>query len=377
MAGTEVWMLKYIQNFDKILQFQVLGFQMLAEDIEKKITEQRNNLKTDRLDMSFGEILNLFDEEAFIINPEFQRLFRWDIDQQTRFVESILLGIPIPPIFVAEDQDGKWELVDGLQRISTVLSFFGKLPLDEKNNLKLSSGELLNDSIKDVTIKDLSLKLQHTIKRSVCRVEILRWDSDIDMRYELFNRLNTGSSPLTAQELRNCIYIGEFNTMIRRLASNSSFIELLSLSTKRNEEMYHEELILRFFANKLSDRIIRKNLQYYLDSFIQKVHKSEIEINYQEEERNFEKLVSYMSANCSQEIFKAENKRFSANHFEAIFYALDMYYDQYKDFPDLFNAKILELKEDDEYKVANDSSTGLQYRTKNKLDRVKKVFSND
>lgn len=350
---------------------------MPFDDLEQKITEQRNTLKTDRLDMSFGEILNLFDDKALLINPEFQRLFRWDTDQQTRFIESILLGIPIPPIFVAEDKDGKWELVDGLQRTSTILSFFGKLPIAEKNNLKLSSGELLNDSIKELTINDLSLKLQYTIKRSVCRVEILRWDSDIDMRYELFNRLNTGSSPLTAQELRNCIYIGSFNTIIRSLANSPKFIEVLALSPKKSEQMYHEELILRFFANKFSDKIIRKNLQFYLDSFIKKVQKEEIIINFEEEQKNFEKLIDYIYENCTQEIFKAENKRFSANHFEAIFYVLDNYYDLYENDPASFNAKIVELKEDAEYKTANDSSTGLQYRTINKLDRAAKVFSND
>jgi uncharacterized protein with ParB-like and HNH nuclease domain len=84
-------------------------------DLEQKISELRNELKTDRLDMSFGEIMSIFESGDLVISPEYQRAYRWTDEQKTRFIESILLGIPIPPIFVAEDTSGKWELVDGLQ----------------------------------------------------------------------------------------------------------------------------------------------------------------------------------------------------------------------------------------------------------------------
>src|ERR1051326_9001103 len=97
------------------------------EILEQEVIKTRNSLSTDRLDMSFGEIMSMYERYELIIDPEFQRLFRWSDYQKTRFIESLLLGIPIPPIFVAEDRNGKWELVDGLQRLSTVLSFFGLL----------------------------------------------------------------------------------------------------------------------------------------------------------------------------------------------------------------------------------------------------------
>src|SRR5258706_16231751 len=101
---------------------------MKKDDVlEQEVIETRNSLSTDRLDMSFGEIMSMYERGEIIIDPEFQRLFRWTDYQKTRFMESLLLGIPIPPIFVAEDQNGRWELVDGLQRLSTVLSFFGML----------------------------------------------------------------------------------------------------------------------------------------------------------------------------------------------------------------------------------------------------------
>ena len=120
---------------------------MNLEEKRKKLFEQveasRKEIRADRMDMSFGEIMNMYDEGELIISPEFQRAFRWGRDKQTKFIESLILGIPIPPIFVAETKGNVWELVDGLQRISTVLSFFGKLNDREKNNLVLEKTSIL------------------------------------------------------------------------------------------------------------------------------------------------------------------------------------------------------------------------------------------
>ncbi len=95
--------------------------------IDVEIVDARNEIRTDKLDISFGEIANLYENKELIITPEYQRLFRWQSTQKSRFIESILLGIPTPAIFVAEDESGVWELVDGLQRVSTVLEFMGLL----------------------------------------------------------------------------------------------------------------------------------------------------------------------------------------------------------------------------------------------------------
>lgn len=95
------------------------------EKILSDIENSRNTLQTDKLDMSFGEIMNMYERDEIIINPDFQRLYRWTDYQKTRFIESVIIGIPIPPIFVAENSQGRWEVVDGLQRLSTIFSFSG------------------------------------------------------------------------------------------------------------------------------------------------------------------------------------------------------------------------------------------------------------
>ena len=95
--------------------------------LDKQIESARKEIATDGYDMSVGEILNLYRDGELIIHPEYQRLFRWDPSRKTRFIESLLLGIPLPPIFVFQTKTGVWELIDGLQRLSTIFEFVGVL----------------------------------------------------------------------------------------------------------------------------------------------------------------------------------------------------------------------------------------------------------
>ena len=143
---------------------------ILLEDIESS----RNTLQTDKLDMSFGEIMNMYENDEIIINPEFQRLYRWSSYQKTRFIESIIIGIPVPPIFVAENESGRWEVVDGLQRLSTIFSFFGILKnLPDSNDWILGRGDLI-PSLEGYECKSLPLKIRLNIKRAACRIEIIK-----------------------------------------------------------------------------------------------------------------------------------------------------------------------------------------------------------
>src|SRR5271167_2740428 len=96
---------------------------MLLDEINKA----QRLVRTDAYQMSIGEIVSMYDSDEIIVDPEFQRLFRWEIGQKSRLIESLLLGIPLPSIFVFEKEDSKWELIDGLQRISTLLEFMGEL----------------------------------------------------------------------------------------------------------------------------------------------------------------------------------------------------------------------------------------------------------
>ena len=353
---------------------------MQESKIEKKILELRSELKTDRLDMSFGEIMNLYDDEDLIISPEYQRAYRWKDEQKTRFIESILLGIPIPPIFVAEDEHGKWELVDGLQRISTILSFFGLLFINKsKNFFKLTDTELTEGYLKGIDINSLTPKLKLTIKRAVCRVEILRWDSQFDMRYELFNRLNTGSSPLTSQEVRNCVFTGDFNNLLHELANSYEFKSLVKPTKKQLEEMFLEELVLRFFTfrYKHNNLLIKYSIQDFLSDFMKNIENKKICINIEEGRQAFNRTVELVKNSLDNKIFRAKNGLFTPNIYDTVMYISDKYYNENTKDIDSYRHNIKRLLDDNEYKKFSGASTYASKRMKLKIERAEKFFSKE
>jgi len=185
--------------------------------LEDEVAISKKQIISDGYDMSVGEIMNLYRDNELIISPDYQRLFRWELSQKTRFIESLLLGIPIPPIFVHQDDDGVWELIDGLQRVSTILEFSGLLKDGNTGNPIPSSilnGTQFLPSLSDKKWSnpenpenEIGKSLQLEIKRARLRVEILRKGSDPYAKYELFQRLNTGGANLSEQEVRNCIAV--------------------------------------------------------------------------------------------------------------------------------------------------------------------------
>lgn len=96
-------------------------------NLRADVDARRREISSDNLSMSIGEMLNLYKDRELDIHPEFQRVFRWDIEQKSRLIESLLLGIPLPSIYVATNHDGVWEVIDGVQRLSTIFEFMGEL----------------------------------------------------------------------------------------------------------------------------------------------------------------------------------------------------------------------------------------------------------
>ncbi|WP_282806677.1 DUF262 domain-containing protein [Hafnia alvei] len=345
--------------------------------LEEAVAKKRNTLKTDRLDMSFGEIMNLYDDGDLIVSPEYQRLFRWDTAKQSRFIESVILGIPIPPVFVAEDKSGKWELVDGLQRISTILSFFGVLKsFPKKNKLVLEAGDMIPE-LEGVSFSELPTILKASIKRSVCRVEILRWDSSVDLRYELFNRLNTGSEPLTPQEVRNCIFRGdsdEFNILLKSLSEGEDFKKITKLTDMKKTKLYDQEIILRYFT--LSSGLFydqKKSIQDFMTLYMKKISVGEIDFDYEEKGNEFNELMSLLNETCSSDIFRAKSGGFAEHLFDAITQGISNKLDFYRKNKNIIPSKIKELREDALYRNIG-TETYSKSRIVERIKRAREVF---
>lgn len=228
----------------------------------EQIESRRKEIFTDSYPMSIGELVNLYRDGEIDINPSFQRFFRWTEEQKVNLIESIILGIPLPSIFISQREDGVWDLVDGLQRISTILSFMNELK-DEDGNKKpalvLKGTKYLPglhnvswSGTEDTIEFDSSLKI--SFKREKVDIKIIKKESDGNTKFELFQRLNTGGSELSEQEVRNCLLImldPEAYKRLVNISENDSFNKTIAISDRLYDQRYNIELIIRllFLAN--------------------------------------------------------------------------------------------------------------------------------
>lgn len=228
--------------------------------LETELELYRQRITTDSYPMSISEIANLYLDGEMDIHPEFQRIFRWSASQRTKLIESVLLGIPLPSIFVAQNEDGVWDVVDGVQRLSTIFQFMGILRDDDDELIApfvCESGPFLK-SLEGVGYKpsedaarSLTRAQQLDFKRARIDIKIIKRESDNRAKYDLFQRLNSYGSIATPQELRNCLLVSLSRThfdWLQELASSEDFKTVLNLPQRLIEEQYHLELALRFVA---------------------------------------------------------------------------------------------------------------------------------
>ena len=227
--------------------------------LQDEIDAKRREIQTEGYPMSIGEVMNLYRDEELDIHPEFQRFFRWSVKQKSRFIESLLLGIPIPSIFVNQRDDGVWDVVDGLQRLSTIFEFAGVLVGEDGQTLpasKLVATEYLPSLNgkkweSDDPDKSLTSAQRLILKRVPLDLKIIKRESDPDTQLDLFQRLNTGGSQLSDQELRNSLLImveRSFYVWITELNGNPDFQSTIAVSDRSVEEQYDLELVIRFLA---------------------------------------------------------------------------------------------------------------------------------
>lgn len=196
-------------------------------------------LATTAYDFSVDQLTSdVSKKRILLIDVPFQREYVWDDAKASRFIESLLLNVPIPVCYFAENQDGTWEVIDGLQRSHSIVRFLaGDLRLRGLSVLGEHNGKSFNQ---------LPARDQRRLETRTMRVVVITDESHPDIKFDVFERLNTGAVKLTPQELRNCIYRGDFNDALRELAKHSGFRTALGRS--KDGRMRDEELVLRFFA---------------------------------------------------------------------------------------------------------------------------------
>jgi len=228
--------------------------------LQEEIDKMRGEIRTDGDSVSIGEWISIYEKGELDIHPEFQRFFRWSDRQKSRLIESVFLGIPIPQIFVAQRPDGIWDVVDGLQRLSTIFQFVGALknehgdtlpPLTLERTLYLPSLEGKRWDDESHPDQSLTTAQRLLIKRAKIDVSIILKESDENAKYELFQRLNTGGSMLSGQEVRSSILVmlnQTFYRWLKQLSQDPNFVSCVTLSERALAEQYDMELVLRFIA---------------------------------------------------------------------------------------------------------------------------------
>ena len=347
--------------------------------LEKIIDEKMGEVRTEALDFSFGEIVNLHSGGELIIQPEYQRLFRWSNEQRSRLIESILLELPIPQIFVIERENAVFELIDGLQRVSSVIQFINPSLLKTEPPLVLQGCDLVED-LNGKKYEDLSLKLRLLIKRSSVRTVVIKRQSKFFLRYTMFKRLNTGGVVLDPQEIRNCSarIVGEdgirFYSFIQKKATHPAFLNCIqSLPQIEKDKKGDEELVLRFFATKNARFLFKGNVQNWLDAYMDKILLKEMEFDYKKEEEQFDKLFTFLSNSLGEGAFvkyKGEKpiRGLAPAYYEAITVGTFNALDEIRNVPvDRVRQKIINTVQTQEFRDNTGSGANKLYKLEGRI----------
>jgi hypothetical protein len=294
--------------------------------LEMQVNEKGKDVHTESYPMSIGEIKNIYEEGDLDLAPEFQRFFRWSDEQKYKLIESLLLGIPLPSFFVSQRKDGIWDLVDGLQRLSTIFEFMGVLKNEEGKKLPqlVLKGTKYLPALANMSWENpenRKLEIPETIKREFKRKKldfnIILKQSDETTKYELFERLNTGGSSATSQEVRNAILVKTNKPLLKtltELAELENFRETTQLSDTNIDERYDLELVTRFILLRTVDLTLLNEIpvsDYLTDELIKRA--KDKEIDWEGEKQVFAKTFSMIAETLKSEAFKKYNvkkKRF-------------------------------------------------------------------
>lgn len=267
----------YESLFVRIQEMEQSGTDSFGENVKNDIAQNPYNpeeikVRVDRMPLTL--ISQMIDAGDIDLNPDFQRNLVWESFQKSRLIESILLRIPLPMFYLAEDFEGKLTIVDGLQRISTIKEFMdNKFPLKNLQYLgETCEGRYYKD---EHNKKGLDAKYTRWFNLTTISVNIIDPTSPHKVKYDIFRRINTGGRPLNNQEIRNCLTGKGLREVLREMASLEEFKSATDNSI-RNTRMEDQEIILRFlafydiFENKGNIQSYNGYMESFLDDFTEK-----------------------------------------------------------------------------------------------------------
>ncbi|MBA3915205.1 MAG: DUF262 domain-containing protein [Acidobacteriales bacterium] len=229
-------------------------------------TVHEREVYTTPSDPDVKTLLGRIEDKSLILHPKFQRASVWDNKRKSRLVESLLLNLPIPPCFLAEDEDGTRVVVDGQQRLIAIDDFY-------HGRYELTGLEVLAD-LNGMKWADLPPRYDRKMLQRVIRTLVISYYTNPEIRFIIFERLNTGAVPLLDQEIRNATLSGSFNTLLDELAKSAQFQNALGIDVP-DLRLRHHELVLRFFAVDSTLEDYRPPLKLILTNYM-RAHRNAI-----------------------------------------------------------------------------------------------------
>lgn len=231
---------------------------------EAQIAEQSKRIEFYLTEYSIELLASKMRNGDFEI-PGYQREFTWEEERKSRFIESLLMGLPIPFLFFWEKSDGKLEIVDGVQRLRTIEEFlYDDFVIGDLEELSLLTG---------LCFEDLPASRQRKLKNRSIRGIVLNEHADEQARFDLFERINTGSKIANKAEVRRGALGGPFLELVISLAKEENFTKLAPVSEKQFKEREREELVTRFFAYSDSLEEYNDRVSPFLFEYTKKMNK--------------------------------------------------------------------------------------------------------
>lgn len=273
-----------------------LGDSERAIVVDKQIEELQKITDYEIKEWPIGVLVEKFTngretDESEIFIPDYQRDMVWTPRQQSRFIESILIKLPVPFIFAADvgqgDREGALEIIDGSQRIRTLDNFVAnKLELVGLKKLTQASG---------MRFSDLSKPRQMRFKRTTVRVIELTEKADEDARREMFDRLNSGGTALTTMEVRRGVVDGPFMTFVTECAANEQFKTLVPLSDRNAKRKEYEEFVLRYFSYLNNYQGFQKSVDEFLTDYLKSKNDNFLDADKEALHAEFVRMLNFVS----------------------------------------------------------------------------------
>jgi len=352
------------------------------------LEEYNDDLSSDDLFniTSWGADITLRDiiasyEDGDILKPELQRKYVWDKRESSRFIESILLGLPVPSIFLANTIDNRKLIVDGYQRIKTIYDFYKEVWSGDNSTFALTNSDKINVRWRNKTYSTLLPDDQrrfrlYTIHAIIFEQKTPKNDSGL---FQIFERINTSGKSLNPQEIRNCVYQGQFNNMLLRLNKNEKWRKLFGEEVENNR-MLDVEFILRFMALSQSEILASRsnsiNLKKELNDYMRN-HKNDDEQFYNKWEQCFTDCISFITSHIGDDAFfnlkndlKAIRKKFYPTVFDSIMIATKIALNNGFVAEDNLEPRRLELLKDETYRESITQGTMRLDNIRTRIDKA-------